>query len=289
MVRYCCTLFNTRLLERLPETCLSSFQRGLVHQLDSVRELTDSSGVIQAAYSYTPFGQVTKTQGTLVSDFQYAGYFQHVQSGLSLTMRRAYNSGLGRWISRDPLFNANSNSYSYADNNPASKTDKLGLDPILPSNPFDISEYANDYAKEHYPNATNSQKWCFMNQMQHQLAGAFLTAVWHFSWTDAVEIGVLFEQYEVMRDYALAHNLPPISLPNAPQTSATYWANSLKQALSNAPVPPYGLPDTPTDILNDAAGASIGMRYKGNLQGAVNEIAHAAGCKCGLIPACQCK
>jgi hypothetical protein len=51
-------------------------------QLGSVREMTDSSGNVQAAYVYDPFGRVVQTQGTLSSDFQFAGYYYHVQSGV---------------------------------------------------------------------------------------------------------------------------------------------------------------------------------------------------------------
>jgi RHS repeat-associated protein len=69
----------------------------------SVRELTDSSGNIQAQYSYDPYGRVTQLQGSLASDFQYAGYYFHAQSGLCLAVHRGYNSSLGRWLSRDPV------------------------------------------------------------------------------------------------------------------------------------------------------------------------------------------
>jgi len=55
-------------------------------------------------YRYRMFGEVTQTVGTLASDFQYAGYYYHAPSGLNLTTYRAYNSTLGRWINRDPLY-----------------------------------------------------------------------------------------------------------------------------------------------------------------------------------------
>ena len=69
--------------------------------LGSIREITNGAGTIQAQYSYDPYGQVTKIAGTgVVSDFQYAGYYYHAPSGLNLTLYRAYNSNLGRWINR---------------------------------------------------------------------------------------------------------------------------------------------------------------------------------------------
>ena len=96
--------------------------------LGSVRELTDSSGFIQAQYSYDPYGQVTKLQGNLASDFQYACYYFHAPSGFGLTATRAYSSGLGRFINRDPIEeDGGANLYGYVHGNPISGTDPLGL------------------------------------------------------------------------------------------------------------------------------------------------------------------
>jgi len=69
----------------------------------SIREMTNTSGTIQSQYAYDPFGRVAKLQGSLSSDFQYAGYYNHAPSNLNLTPRRAYAANFGRWISRDPL------------------------------------------------------------------------------------------------------------------------------------------------------------------------------------------
>jgi RHS repeat-associated protein len=71
--------------------------------LGSVREVTDNTGAVQAQYSYDPYGQVTKLQGNQNSDFQFGGYYQHLRSGLNLTLMRIYSSQFGRWMSRDPL------------------------------------------------------------------------------------------------------------------------------------------------------------------------------------------
>lgn len=96
--------------------------------LGSVRELTDSSGVIQAQYSYDPYGQVTKLQGSLASDFQYAGYFFHAPSGLNLTLNRAYSSALGRFINRDPIEeDGGVNLYDYVNNDPIGASDPSGM------------------------------------------------------------------------------------------------------------------------------------------------------------------
>jgi RHS repeat-associated protein len=96
--------------------------------LGSIREMVDSSGNIQAFYSYDPFGSVTQQQGSLSADFQYAGYYAHSRSRLDLTRTRAYSSVLGRFINRDPIEEEGGiNLYAYVDNIPIQDTDASGL------------------------------------------------------------------------------------------------------------------------------------------------------------------
>lgn len=93
-------------------------------QLGSVRELTDSSGVIQSRYGFDPYGRTTKLQGSIDAAYQFAGMYFHARSGLYQTPARFYNSSLATWLSRDPL---DEGSYSYAEGNPIALVDPLGL------------------------------------------------------------------------------------------------------------------------------------------------------------------
>ncbi|MDD5262791.1 MAG: hypothetical protein PHD76_13175 [Methylacidiphilales bacterium] len=98
--------------------------------LGSVREMTDSNGVIHARYDYDPYGRATKLSGDLDADFQYAGYYRHAASGLNLTLYRAYNADLGRWLSRDPIEEEGGiNLYAYVANDPFRYRDPFGLAP----------------------------------------------------------------------------------------------------------------------------------------------------------------
>jgi RHS repeat-associated protein len=96
--------------------------------LGSIRELTDGQQTVRARYDYDPYGRMTQLQGDRTSPFTYTGHFWHAQSGLDLTLFRAYDSNLGRWISRDPAADSDSdNEYQYVYNTPTIWTDDLGL------------------------------------------------------------------------------------------------------------------------------------------------------------------
>jgi RHS repeat-associated protein len=96
--------------------------------LGSVREMTDSSGNIQARYDYDPYGRATLVSGTNLSDFQYAGMYVHATSGLNLTKYRAYDPNTAKWLSRDPLGEgSDATLYSYVWNDPVDLMDPFGL------------------------------------------------------------------------------------------------------------------------------------------------------------------
>jgi RHS repeat-associated protein len=99
--------------------------------LGSIRELTDAGGNVRTRYAYDPYGRRTKLTGDVEADFGFAGMFWTPEAGLSLTLFRAYDAGLGRWLSRDPLNRAElsegPNLYAYVGNDPINEIDPLGL------------------------------------------------------------------------------------------------------------------------------------------------------------------
>ncbi|MEZ5327148.1 MAG: hypothetical protein R3F19_19030 [Verrucomicrobiales bacterium] len=79
----------------------AKFYYNFDHQ-GSVREVTDSSKTVVAAYDYTPFGdRIWKGTGsdTFNCEFAFTGHFCHPQSGLLLAMYRAYDPRTSRWLS----------------------------------------------------------------------------------------------------------------------------------------------------------------------------------------------
>jgi RHS repeat-associated protein len=99
--------------------------------LGSVREVTDAAGVLRARYDYGFWGNRTRVSGDVETAVGYTGHHHHGKSALVLTWYRAYDPDTGRWLSRDPLKNAEfkqgSNLYAYVESQPVTKRDPKGL------------------------------------------------------------------------------------------------------------------------------------------------------------------
>jgi len=90
--------------------------------------LVDSSGTVQTAYSYDPFGGTTVSGSSNANEFQYTGR-ENEGNGLYFYRARYYSPLLGRFISQDPMGFAASgpNLYAYVANDPINFSDPMGL------------------------------------------------------------------------------------------------------------------------------------------------------------------
>ncbi|MHB8812620.1 MAG: RHS repeat-associated core domain-containing protein, partial [Steroidobacteraceae bacterium] len=95
--------------------------------LGSTIATTDATGAIATSYGYGPYGATTQS-GNSGTPFQFAGRENDGASNLYFFRARYYSPELGRFISRDPSgLLGGPNAYAYADGNPISLTDPLGL------------------------------------------------------------------------------------------------------------------------------------------------------------------
>jgi RHS repeat-associated protein len=86
-------------------------------------------GRVVSHTDYSAYGE-TETSGepNAVSDFRYARMLYHEPSSLYLTLYRAYDPALGRWLTRDPIGEVSFNVYAYVEGNPISFSDPFGLE-----------------------------------------------------------------------------------------------------------------------------------------------------------------
>jgi RHS repeat-associated protein len=95
--------------------------------LGSIRNLTDNTATVQAQLDYGANGELTELTGQVQPDFAYTGFFYHQRSGLYFAEYRTYDSGLKRWLNRDPILeNGGLNLYRYVSNNPLKFIDPKG-------------------------------------------------------------------------------------------------------------------------------------------------------------------
>ena len=118
--------------------------------LGSVREMTDGSGTIHARYDYDPYGRRTKVSGDMDADFAFTGDYYHANSGLYLTLYRAYDPNTGRWISRDPMQeNESLNLYVYAGEDPINYIDLEGSTKIKVNGQIWYTPIRGDFGHPH--------------------------------------------------------------------------------------------------------------------------------------------
>jgi RHS repeat-associated protein len=125
----------------------------------------------------------------LEANFGYTGYYQHAPSGLSLALYRAYDSRLGRFISRDPIEEAGgSNLYRMVFNNPINAIDPLGLDAICLLDSDNAAAVGQGHAGALIGDDTNG--WIYYNWSPQ--VGPNQTVINYATLADALKAGELF-------------------------------------------------------------------------------------------------
>jgi RHS repeat-associated protein len=88
---------------------------------------TNSTQTVTTAFAYEPYGKTSQTGAGSGNAQQYTGR-ENDGTGLYYYRARYYSPATGRFISEDPIgFSGGPNAYAYANGNPISITDPLGL------------------------------------------------------------------------------------------------------------------------------------------------------------------
>ena len=94
------------------------------------QRLDGSSGAVKGSYAFDAFGKEA-TNDTAPDPYQYGakwGYYTDSETGLMLCGHRYYDSGTGRWLTRDPIgYDGGINLYGYVGNTGVNGIDPSGL------------------------------------------------------------------------------------------------------------------------------------------------------------------
>jgi RHS repeat-associated protein len=107
----------------------SSGTRSLLRDaLGSTVEIADGSAALITHHTYEPFGATAVSGSSSANTAQFTGR-ENDQNGMYFYRARFYSTGLGRFVSEDPLGENGGglNEYAYVRNNPVLNTDPLGL------------------------------------------------------------------------------------------------------------------------------------------------------------------
>jgi len=94
--------------------------------IGSVRSLTDATGAQTDTWRYTAFGEEVARSGTDAFPYQFAGERNVAAVGLYQNRARWLSTGVGAFVSVDPLERDTQVAYRYAESNPSRMTDPTG-------------------------------------------------------------------------------------------------------------------------------------------------------------------
>lgn len=131
----------------------------ITDRLGSTIMLTDEKGAVAATYQYDPFGNNTKTTGSIANPWRFTGEYLDSTTGLYKMGERYYDPSIARWSQQDPIFNPmdppQANRYSYVGNNPVNYVDPNGQRPVLPC--FKKKKCRHNYVVKQMKSVTGGQ------------------------------------------------------------------------------------------------------------------------------------
>jgi RHS repeat-associated protein len=95
-------------------------------QQGSARLLTGSTGIVEGAMTYDPYGNLLASSGTKTTPLGYDGQYTNSDTGLIYLRAREYNPATDQFLSVDPLAAITRAPYDYTQDNPLNSTDPTG-------------------------------------------------------------------------------------------------------------------------------------------------------------------
>jgi RHS repeat-associated protein len=95
-------------------------------QLGSTRTITSATGAVVGQNSFTPYGGIASSSGTVSTPLLYGGQYLDSESGLYYLQARYYDPSTAQFTTLDPLQVITGQPYTYANDNPTNATDPSG-------------------------------------------------------------------------------------------------------------------------------------------------------------------
>jgi len=107
--------------------------------LGSTRAVTNSSGAVDATYTYDPYGNIESSTdpGAIANPFLFAGEYRDGESGLYYLHARYYDPFTGQFLTEDPMVAITGSPYGYVAGNPTNGSDPTGMWGLPDLNPVD--------------------------------------------------------------------------------------------------------------------------------------------------------
>ncbi len=96
----------------------------------NITDMVDANGNVVAHYEYSPFGETLVATGPMAAanPWRFSTRYYDTETGLIMYPRRPYSPTLGRFLSKDPIWETGGeNLYGYTGNNSINRVDPFGL------------------------------------------------------------------------------------------------------------------------------------------------------------------
>jgi RHS repeat-associated protein len=158
---------------------LSTVCRKASNHLGSASVITDTNGNIEDQTDYFPYGGVAYSSGADSNHYKFTGKERDTESGLDNFEARYYGSTLGRFMTPDWAARPTAvpyavfgdpqslNLYGYVRNDPVSRADADGHDPLVPMGPLE-DDSGTTYNEERAQTLTGKEEKQEKNATQTQ-------------------------------------------------------------------------------------------------------------------------